>query len=116
MKYLKSFEQNNSKFKLGDYIIAQNLTPFKEITKYLENNVGEISDIDYHLSSPIYFVRYINLPNNLKDEHLFNVYKPVSGVADSDGIFRLFDENLRFATDNEIEDHLIKKNTIKYNL
>ena len=115
MKHLKSFESKlkTEKFKVGDYVIAKNIDSYVTILeKYLKKNVGKIIDIEYPVDSKTEIVViYTNLPKDI-------LY--YSEVYSKDNIklyvFKFYENKLRLATLEEIEEYKIKENTINYNL
>jgi len=111
MKYLKTFE-NIKKFKIGDYVVAINLnyiTYDDDIKEYMESIVAKVINvINNTYTENNIFIKYSNQPEELSD--YFN-------SMDGDYIiYILSDNNLRFATPEEIEDYKMKENSNKYNL
>ena len=104
MKYLKTFEEiEQTKFKIGDYVVPKDAPYPNDIKDYMENNVAKIINID--LRNDIH-IRYNNVPKEL--EFYWN---------DDDCISDFFSERgLRFATPKEIEDYEMKEKSNKYNI
>lgn len=112
MKYLKKFEKIEQpkeikvfgpKFKVGDYVVAQNVSYANiDMRKYVENTVTQI----YSIINYDFYVKYENPPKE------FWVFTDENGDL---GDF--FSENeLRLATPEEIEDYKMKKTANNYNL
>lgn len=117
MKYIRTFENIEKEFKNGDYVIAYNFFTNKhlshseafELKKFLESNVGIIKYSNINVNTRC-DVEYINVPEDIKD------------ILDNYGIF--YDKNtiailktmLRHATEQEIEQYEIEKDSNKYNL
>jgi len=50
MKYIRFFENINTKFKIGDYVIIDikdRQNKYESIVDFLDNNVGIIADFEY---------------------------------------------------------------------
>ena len=109
MKYLKKFENKTNNFKIGQYVVAENLpyTYIQDLKNFLNNNVGQITmigDKDYIDNSySKYYVKYENIPKNL--EYLFYKNQKES-----------YTKNIRLATEEEIENYKLNKITNKFNI
>lgn len=107
MKYLKTFEKIEQKFKVGDYVVAKNLMYDYELVHYMKKTVTQIVKIITAGSTKIsYIVKYNNPPIHLKE------YFERDGSIDDN----LDDHELRFATPEEIEKYKLDLISHKYNL
>ena len=111
MKYLKYFENNQNKYKIGDFVIGNvnwtetnNEYTINDVNNYLNNNAGKIIDmeIDGNENDFIY-LRYINLP------------MPMFEFCE-DAIDFTPNQIIRYATKKEIETFKMKENADKFNL
>ena len=96
----------NLKFKKGDYVIAIDLDlSIKEILlkNYLENNVGQIINIDDNTSSAKYWYEayYEKVPKEVKSNFWM------------DDIYNYEEKEIRLATPEEVE---IQKQRNKFNI
>ena len=64
MKYIKTYENVNSKYEIGDYVICKEKVCSKELKKFLANNIGQIVDINYTEEHP-YVIKYEDIPEIL---------------------------------------------------
>lgn len=104
MKYLKTYEKHQIKFRKYDYVIAVGLKYANSalLKNYLENNIGQIVYIhtDINSNNTIYEVWYNNVPKELKFEIM-------------DDIYNYSEDEIRLATPEEIDFY---QNINKYNL
>ena len=114
MKYIKTFERVKSeyKFKVGDYVVA--------IDSFIDNNPdNRVYEIE-HVAGKIYEKRY----NKYEHEYTYIVDYSIYDLSTSSiekssyvaGYYKLFQQQLRKATPEEILDYEMKENQIKYNL
>ena len=115
MKYLKKFENKEEseepKFKVGDYVVAKNLTYDYELKHYMEKTVTQIDKIKNTDRDSIrhkfrYYVEYYNPPIKFK-----SYFDTINSITDI-----LYDYELRFATPEEIEKYKFQQTIDKYNL
>jgi len=97
MRYLNNFEG----FKVGDYIIGHNPRYTGKIRVFLENNVGKIINI----KNGFYHIKYEVVPQFATE------YTVIDGK-----LFALFNDEIRRATPEEIENQKVKNAIGKYNL
>lgn len=123
MKYLKKFESINTtakKFQPGDMVkITASEDYVKNIQDFLNNNVGEIYNIEQNKYGEDYFfynIRYNNVPKELFYYTRYMGTFPMGDLKSQGEIFTAVDNDIRLATPEEIEHHKIKINADKYNL
>ena len=108
MKYIKIYEKNKNNFKIGDYVIADKYYCENDkndtVKIFLKNNIGIISDI----SMKSHDVNYINIPSKIK--------KLIDDRTTIRNVIIFYTDDLRLATDEEIERYKLQKEIIKYNL
>lgn len=96
-------------YKEYDYVIGQNTKIFNKKLKYfLENNVGKIVNVKDTLLSKNMLFEYnvkFNLGNKFQDVLLNNK-----------NIITLNEDEIRFATSEEINDYLFKSDIQNFNL
>ena len=84
MKYIKQYEDVNRKYKIGDYVICDEMEGnngvTKELKKFLANNIGQITDNTYG-DTCLYVVRYENIPNMLRERFNEIIKKDIDGVV-----------------------------------
>jgi len=118
MKYLKRFESQNNKFKIGDNVIinTEDRRTYQEIIDFLDNNVGVV--IDFELDDMIYYydVKYVNVPDNLVMFTRYMGSEPENDLKSEGEVFGGTENELRLATTEEIEMQKIKNASNKYNL
>jgi hypothetical protein len=124
MKHLKTYEYftnlSDAKFKVGDYV---KLTPreniHNEIKDFLNNNIGQIHNIEFNKFGKKYYfynVRYDNVPKNIF-KYTRYMGSMTDGLKEQGEIFTADKENLiRLATPEEIEIMKVKKDSEKYNI
>jgi hypothetical protein len=124
MKYIKRFEEKSIHFKPGDYVVIVHPDDdlLKEVLYFLRNNVGVIHSSEYNIYNKenVYNVKYDNVPKELQ-KHTRYMGSDISelnklGIKQKGEIFSDFSENIRFATEKEIEIQNMKKTTKKYNI
>jgi len=107
MKYIKTFERVSRKFKVGDYVVAENMPYKPEIRDFLNNNVGEVVRLkDFNNKIMFYtnfFVKYKNVNKEIE------IWFP-------DNIKEFDRDALRLATKEEIENQKIKNTANKFNI
>jgi len=110
-KFIK-YEPKDNKFKIGDYVIAQDLEFVNTMcSNYLTDNVGRISYLEGQNGKNWYDVEYINVSLDLKYD--------IMSILQNDDVYDTYsfkEKELRFATKDEIERQSIKNDETKYNL
>jgi len=109
MKHLKTFENNNT-FKekpplqpeVNNYVICKEITHDKNVNHFLNNNVGQISEIDSARQLNNYLIFWENVPEELDCKFIDNKR------------FMSRDEIIYFSYDKEFLETMISSN--KYNL
>lgn len=102
MKYLKTFENNNMKPQVGDYVLCKEADDvFPEVKEFTSNNIGKLIEIE-NLEKYPYMIKYKNIPKNLADYFQSNT----RGMDISEIIFYSKDKD-------EVEARI---NATKYNL
>ena len=114
MKYIKKYENYRFEFKKGDKVIGVDVPITPDIKKHVENNVGTIIDIDDLGHSFYYIVKYdsVNSDTRSRMSSTSNQYR----LPEDKCAFPLHENELRFATLEEIENQEIKNNSNEYNL
>jgi len=108
MKYLKSFEnKGEQKFKVGDYVVVKNINQYYnnypyDLIEYMKNTVAIAGYVGRHYIH----VEYYNVPIKFKD--YFDNYNRIDESFPEDDV--------RFATPEEIEDYKLEKKANKYNI
>jgi hypothetical protein len=106
MKYLRKFEHNILKPKIGDYLICKEPAVDNDVAKFTSSNVGKFVMKSEDINYP-----YILTFNNVPKEFLafFNIGAPNG---------RLFarSEFVRYATPEEIEEYELNNKSNKFNL
>ena len=114
MKHLKKFENNNTakNFKPGDMV---KITPkdnyLIEIKDFLNNNIGEIYNIEHNKYGEDYYfynIKYYNVPKTLYYYTRYMGTFPDDGLKTQGEIFTAVDYQIRLATPEEIMDFKIK--------
>ena len=106
MKYIKQFENISKDPKVGDYVICEEGNP--ELKEFIENNIGQICRIyteKYNPIYPKYYIKYDNIPDDLKGFSILNGIK----------VRIIFSHNILFYS-NSIEELELKISANKYNL
>jgi hypothetical protein len=127
MRYIKTYEQNNSNNtpKVGDYIVVDinhdiyynSLPGLEKLIPFISNNIGKIKLIvagnEKGINNPIY-VQYYNIPERIKS--FFHSYPNLENIR----IFSLdeYVDNMFFSKNiKDVKDYINLKNNInKYNL
>jgi len=109
MKHLKTFEDNNFKYNIGDYVICKfyNDGENHELNIFLKNNIGQIIDITKYLGLEInkYIIQFDNIPKHL------NWYK----IAVYDSSIQFTDRDIVYCTKDKSELEMMI-NSKKFNL
>ncbi len=123
MKYIKAYEGINDtaiNFKPGNIVkIIPDTDYIDEIKNFLNNNIGEIYNIEhnkYGLDYYFYNIRYDNVPNKLHKYTRYMGSIPEGDLKTQGEIFTAVDDNVRLATPEEIKEHKIKIDANKFNL
>lgn len=110
MKYLKTFESVN-KLQNGDYVYCvENIEYRGDIGEFISNNIGLLIRND----SGVYYVRYENIPIDLKDNFTY--------LSDDCGIKNMLKNEIKFWSKNRkdveeyLKEYLLKVKEKKYNL
>jgi len=107
MKHVRTFETHyNRDFEVGDIVMCEDHAFDLENTileSFLYSNVGEIVEISNPVSMFPYYVKYENIPDEIR-------FKFEKGV-------RTFSiDEIRLATAEEIEQYKLEQYSNKYNL
>jgi len=131
MKYIKSFEQTNTRddltLNVGDHVkIIKKGIPdvdiYKSIVDFLNDNVGIICSIELNNYDPniyyFYNVKYDNVPDDLFKftRYMGSDSQMRDGLKEQGEIFTADENEIRLATPKEIELQKLKKVSNKYNL
>ena len=109
MKYIKRFENIGNKFKVGDIVVVN--SQFRA-RNFKEDFVYNYDFLDFIEKSPVKIFK-------IKDKMFFVDYNLYDKTVDEDGIsyyLFLYEDELRFATPEEVEQYEIDTNINKYNL
>ena len=90
MKYIKTYE-SHKKINENDYVVIINTLSYEKIKKY---DLGKVIE----KNTKIFYTEYL-----VKIDHL-------------DFLFRFFDDDIRLATQEDIEEYEIEQSTNKYNI
>ena len=112
MKYIKTFEKKESKFKVGDYVVAEYDKSYT-ISEYIKTTTTQISNVEtrFEWSDGGWQVD----PNSEKYVYTVN-YPDIPKIISNTTKYHFLDDDLRLATPEEIEDYKMKNNMKKYNL
>ena len=112
MKYLKYFENNQNKYKIGDFVIGQidcdssDDNTIEEYNNYFDNAAGQIVDMEITGGeNDFYTLFYIDIPESIFE------------IEDENNVICIGpNQIIRYATQQEIEIFKMKENTGKFNL
>jgi len=108
MKYIKTFENKNKVFKVGQYVIAENIPYKPNLKSFFNDNIGLIIKKEKYTNSinvkiTEYIVKYENIPDNIETYFMKNS-------------IHFYSDDLRLATEEEIEKHELNNITNKFNI
>jgi len=104
MKYLKTYEQNSNKPKIGDYVLMKTDSKNIDYRNFLKSNAGKI---EYIMGNVVY-VLYKNIPIKLLKFFNFNTF--------SQEYYHTFNENKILVFSDNPDDLELKLSANKYNL
>lgn len=112
MKHLRLFEELEYKYKVGDYILIDyNTKSSSKLKKFVKNSIGKI----VFIGDGSIIVHYDNIPDDIK--HYFSE-KIVGNKKFKNSAFFLnsYIKIIRLATEDEIYENEIQKNSKKFNI
>ena len=76
MKYIKQYEENTQTPERGDYVACKlkyvKYNSGDKLNVFIDNNIGKIIDDEgVRIGDPSYFVRYENVPDDLKSRFMY---------------------------------------------
>jgi len=114
MKYIERFDYNIDdcvKFRnMYNSIMGYNVSD--KLIDFLNNNIGIINSKEMGPNGVFYYVKYNNILEDIKD---FFQWRPFDEDTNYK-LIALYKKEIRLATEEEIEEQLIKNNVNKYNL
>jgi len=114
MKHIRLFEELESQYKVGDYVLIKYIPKSKsllELMKFVNNSIGKMMFIDERSV----ILEYVDIPDNIK--HYFND-KNVGNKKIKNSAFFWYHNSIinRLATEDEIKEFKVKKDLNKFNL